>query len=67
MTPHDWLTAQRVLLARQLLEETDLTIESVAVKSGFGDAAMLRHHFNRRVGSQPHLYRRTFRGRVVGA
>jgi transcriptional regulator GlxA family with amidase domain len=64
VTPHDWVTAQRVLLARRLLEDTDLTIDSVAAKSGFGDAAMLRHHFNRRVGSPPHIYRRTFQSRV---
>jgi len=65
VTPHDWVTAQRVLLARRLLEDTDLPMESVAVKSGFGDAAMLRHHFNRRVGSPPHIYRRTFQDRRV--
>ncbi len=65
VTPHDWVTAQRVLLARQLLEETDLPIESVASRSGFGDAATLRHHFNRRVGSPPHLYRRTFHNRAA--
>lgn len=65
VTPHDWVTAQRVLLARRLLEDTDLTVDSVAAKSGFGDAAMLRHHFNRRVGSAPHIYRRTFQGRRV--
>jgi transcriptional regulator GlxA family with amidase domain len=63
VTPHDWVTAQRVLLARQLLEDTDLPIEAVAVKSGFGDAAMLRHHFSRRVGAAPHSYRRTFQSR----
>ena len=27
-TPHDWVTNQRVLLARRLLEETDLGVES---------------------------------------
>jgi transcriptional regulator GlxA family with amidase domain len=66
VTPHDWVTAQRVLLARQLLEDTDLPIEKVAAKSGFGDAATLRHHFNRRVGSAPHQYRRTFQGGRIG-
>ena len=45
-TPHDWVTNQRVLLARRLLEETDLGVESVATKAGFGDAATLRHHFS---------------------
>jgi transcriptional regulator GlxA family with amidase domain len=62
-TPHDWITGQRVLLARQLLEDTDLSVESVASRTGFGDAAALRHHFSRRVGATPHTYRATFRTR----
>ncbi|MEU4470754.1 helix-turn-helix domain-containing protein [Micromonospora sp. NPDC023888] len=63
-TPHDWLTNQRVLLARRLLEETPLSVEAVADQSGFGDAAALRHHFSRRVGATPHSYRTTFRDRT---
>ncbi|MGC4798772.1 GlxA family transcriptional regulator [Micromonospora saelicesensis] len=63
-TPHDWLTSQRVLLARRLLEETPLSVEAVADQSGFGDAAALRHHFSRRVGATPHTYRTTFRDRA---
>ncbi|MBY8875461.1 helix-turn-helix domain-containing protein [Micromonospora sp. PLK6-60] len=63
-TPHDWVTNQRVLLARQLLEETALTVEEVAGRAGFGDAAGLRHHFTRRVGTTPLAYRTTFRARV---
>jgi AraC family transcriptional regulator, transcriptional activator FtrA len=63
-TPHDWLTAQRILLARRLLEDTDLAVESVAVHAGFGDAATLRHHFARRIGATPHGYRTTFRTRA---
>jgi AraC family transcriptional activator FtrA len=62
-TPHDWVTAQRVLLARRLLEETDLGVDAVAARSGFGDAATLRHHFGKRVGATPHAYRSTFRDR----
>jgi transcriptional regulator GlxA family with amidase domain len=62
-TPHDWLTGQRVLLARRLLEETELGIDSVATRSGFGNAAALRHHFTRRVGATPQSYRTTFRAR----
>ncbi|ROT28021.1 GlxA family transcriptional regulator [Micromonospora sp. HM5-17] len=62
-TPHDWLTNQRVLLARRLLEETELSVEAVAVRAGFGDAATLRHHFGRRVGATPQAYRATFRDR----
>lgn len=63
-TPHDWLTGQRVLLARRLLEETDLGVDSVAGRAGFGDAAALRHHFTRRVGATPHAYRAAFRHRA---
>ncbi|MFY1634688.1 GlxA family transcriptional regulator [Solwaraspora sp. WMMB335] len=66
-TPHDWLTGQRVLLARQLLEETGLGVEAVASRCGFGDAATMRHHFGRRVGATPQAYRATFRDRAAGA
>jgi transcriptional regulator GlxA family with amidase domain len=59
-TPHRWLTTQRVLRARQLLEDTDFGIDDVAQHSGFGTAALLRHHFNRAVGVSPNDYRRTF-------
>jgi len=60
-TPHLWLTHQRVLLARRMLEEGDDPIETVAARCGFGTAAMLRHHFGRIVGVSPAAYRRTFR------
>ena len=59
-TPFDWMTTQRVLLARRLLEDTTLSVESVATRAGFTDAATLRHHFTRRVGATPHAYRATF-------
>jgi transcriptional regulator GlxA family with amidase domain len=62
-TPHEWVTGQRVLAARALLEETDLGVDAVAVRAGFGDAATLRHHFSRRVGATPHAYRSMFRTR----
>ncbi len=61
-TPHVWLTNQRVLSARSMLERDDAPIELVAQRSGFGTAAMLRHHFTRLVGTSPAAYRRTFRG-----
>lgn len=60
-TPHAWLTHQRVLLARRLLEQGDEPIDTVAARSGFGTAAMLRHHFGRVVGVSPAAYRRSFR------
>ncbi|WP_406268807.1 helix-turn-helix domain-containing protein [Actinacidiphila glaucinigra] len=60
-TPYRWLLGQRVLLARELLEGTDETVDAVAARAGFGNAATLRHHFARWVGTTPQAYRRTFR------
>jgi transcriptional regulator GlxA family with amidase domain len=59
-TPLQWLTDQRVLHARRLLEETGQPVETVADLVGFGSASVLRHHFTRRVGTTPQAYRRTF-------
>jgi transcriptional regulator GlxA family with amidase domain len=61
-TPHRWLTLQRVLLAQRLLEDTDLGVDEVAQRCGFGAGALLRHHFRKVVGVAPADYRRTFRG-----
>lgn len=60
VSPHKWLTEQRVLHARRLLESTDLTIDDVADSAGFGSATLLRHHFNAAVGVAPLAYRRRF-------
>ena len=61
-TPMQWVTDQRVLYARTLLEETDLDIDRVADRSGFGTATLLRHHFRRIIGVTPSDYRRSFAG-----
>ncbi|WP_405587335.1 GlxA family transcriptional regulator [Streptomyces sp. NBC_01190] len=60
-TPYRWLLGQRVLLARELLEGTDSTVDTIAVRAGFGNAATMRHHFARWTGTTPQAYRRTFR------
>jgi transcriptional regulator GlxA family with amidase domain len=62
-TPYQWLLHQRVHLARRLLETSDLPIDVVADRSGFGTAANLRKHFGRLLATSPHAYRRTFRDR----
>jgi len=66
-TPHKWLTSQRVLRARHLLESTDLDIERIARESGFATAAVLRHHFQRQIGIPPVAYRRAFARQPVTA
>jgi len=59
-TPHRWLIGQRILYAQRLLEETDETVDAVAARAGFGNAATLRHHFGRWLHTTPQAYRRTF-------
>ncbi|QFU99347.1 HTH-type transcriptional regulator CdhR [Luteimicrobium xylanilyticum] len=59
-TPGRWLTTQRVLRARHLLETTELDLETVARESGFATAALLRHHFRNVVGNTPSGYRDAF-------
>jgi len=62
-TPYHWITGQRVLLAQRLLEETDETVDVIAERTGFGNAAVLRHHFGRWRGTTPQAYRRMFQRR----
>jgi AraC family transcriptional activator FtrA len=64
VTPHDWLTGQRLLLVRRLLADSDLGIDSIAVKTGFGSSATVRHHFGQRLSTTPQAYRSTFKMRV---
>ena len=59
-TPLRWLHEQRILHARRLLEETDLPVEDVAARCGFGTATTLREHFGRSVHTTPTAYRRAF-------
>ncbi|HEY8002118.1 MAG: GlxA family transcriptional regulator [Vicinamibacteria bacterium] len=61
-TPLKWLHTQRVLEARRLLEHTDLPVEQVAARAGFGSAPSLREHFRRATATTPTAYRRTFAG-----
>jgi AraC family transcriptional regulator, transcriptional activator FtrA len=60
-TPAQWLLDQRTRVAQGLLETTDLPVEHVAVRTGFGSATTLRTHFGRRLATTPTAYRRAFR------
>ncbi|NNC13268.1 helix-turn-helix domain-containing protein [Planctomonas sp. JC2975] len=62
VTPMQWLTGQRVLHARLLLETTDAPIDEIAAACGFGSGTLFRHHFAREVGVAPTAYRRSFAG-----
>jgi AraC family transcriptional activator FtrA len=64
LAPHQWLLAERVERAKELLETTRLTAQGVAMRVGLGSAESLRHHFRRRVGTTPGQYRRRFSQRA---
>jgi transcriptional regulator GlxA family with amidase domain len=60
-TPLQWLIGRRVAEAQRLLEGTELPVEDVATRAGFGTAAALRQHFGRALSTSPTAYRRAFR------
>jgi transcriptional regulator GlxA family with amidase domain len=59
-TAHKWINQHRVLEARRLLEETELSIEQIADRVGFNSSVVLRDHFRRHIGLAPADYRRRF-------
>ncbi|MFI0911862.1 GlxA family transcriptional regulator [Streptomyces abikoensis] len=61
LSPGQWLTQQRVDLARHLLESSDLPVTRVAERVGFGTDTTLRQHLHAAIGVSPGAYRRTFR------
>lgn len=61
-TPLRWLHERRIDEARRLLEASELPVETVAQRCGFGSAAVLRQHFRRATATTPSAYRRTFAG-----
>ncbi|MEU3662093.1 helix-turn-helix domain-containing protein [Streptomyces sp. NPDC032940] len=59
-TPLAWLTAERVTLARRLIERGEERLDVVAARSGLGTAANLRARLRRETGLSPSAYRRRF-------
>jgi AraC family transcriptional regulator, transcriptional activator FtrA len=60
-TPARWVFHQRLARARELLEETDLSIETIAAQTGFGSSVTLRQRFASTLRTSPSAYRRSFR------
>jgi transcriptional regulator GlxA family with amidase domain len=61
-TPLRWLTEQRLLEVRRLLETTDLPVAAIAHRTGIGSAAHLRTLFTRETTTTPSAYRSAHRG-----
>jgi AraC family transcriptional activator FtrA len=61
LAPGEWLQAERLRLARRLLETSDDSIERVAQHAGYDTTVAMRAQFARRLHTSPRAYRRTFR------
>lgn len=62
-TVNRWISEQRLGAAQRLLETSDLPVDQIAARTGFGSAVSLRQHFARTLKTSPQAYRRTFKGR----
>lgn len=60
-TPAAWVGRMRLSAAQQLLEGSTLGIEEIAARAGYSDAAVMRQHFTRTLGTSPSAYRSRFR------
>ncbi|MBB3309440.1 AraC family transcriptional activator FtrA [Rhizobium sp. BK196] len=57
----EWLLKERLRHARELLEkQLAVSLDDIALASGFGTLATMRHHFRRRLGTSPSAYRKSF-------
>jgi transcriptional regulator GlxA family with amidase domain len=62
----DWVARQRVVLACEMLETTDLPHAAVAYACGFGTPESFRTRFHAVMGTTPGAYRRTFNSPLAG-
>jgi transcriptional regulator GlxA family with amidase domain len=62
LTPADHVLRVRIELARRLLETTELSVSTVARRSGFHHPETMHRAFRRRLGTTPMTYRQAFVG-----
>jgi AraC family transcriptional activator FtrA len=60
-SPGQWLLAQRITTARDLLESSDLPLDAIARRVGLSSVTNLRRRFLNALGTTPGAYRRAFR------
>lgn len=58
LPPHRWRMAQRLARARELIDETNLTLANIAERCGFVDQSHLTRVFGGALGITPSAYRR---------
>lgn len=58
MSPQQFLTTFRITKARELLESTDYSVESIALSCGYSDALVFTKAFHSMKGMSPSAYRK---------
>ncbi|MGH3350020.1 MAG: GlxA family transcriptional regulator [Nocardioides sp.] len=65
-TPMRWVAAERIAVAKTLLETTDLAIDRVSHEAGYYSPVTFRAGFTSEVGVSPGRYRSRFSARAAG-
>ena len=63
--PHRWQMQQRLQRAREMLEQTNDSVGSIALRCGFADQSHLTRLFRAAMGSSPAAWRRQRKARVA--
>ena len=64
-TPMRWVAAERISVAKTLLETTDLSLDRISHEAGFNSPTTFRASFTSDVGLTPGRYRLRFAGRTA--
>jgi transcriptional regulator GlxA family with amidase domain len=57
LSPQDWIRQQRIARAKQLIQDTELTLTQISLECGFCDQAHFCHIFTRSEGITPFAWR----------
>ena len=57
LSPQDWIRNQRIARAKQLIQDTDMTLTQISLECGFCDQAHFCHMFTRSEGINPFAWR----------
>ncbi|TQV84272.1 helix-turn-helix domain-containing protein [Exilibacterium tricleocarpae] len=65
LSPKKWLSNQRLVYAKQILETSDLRIDEIAHITGFGTGVNFRKHFIQAEGVTPTQYRNMYNSNML--